>query len=144
MFFISLAYFASHLITVSISSELEQRSDFNSHVLKRVVQDLVKNAREATSHLQSSKIQIEAQSHSEGFSVSVRDEGPGIPEDFREKLFSPFFTTKEVGAGVGLALSMVRAELAQENAQIDYSRETSCTVFTIKYIREAHESRKAS
>ncbi len=37
--------------------------------------------------------------------ISVSDAGPGIPEELRERIFYPFFTTKERGSGVGLALA---------------------------------------
>jgi len=40
--------------------------------------------------------------------VSVTDDGPGIPDDVRERIFDPFFTTKPVGQGVGLGLDIVR------------------------------------
>jgi len=36
--------------------------------------------------------------------VSVRDNGPGIPEDIRPHLFEPFVTSKSTGSGLGLAL----------------------------------------
>jgi signal transduction histidine kinase len=36
--------------------------------------------------------------------IRVSDDGPGIPEAFREKLFEPFFTTKEEGTGLGLSI----------------------------------------
>jgi len=35
--------------------------------------------------------------------VAVSDSGPGVPEDLRERIFYPFFTTKQSGSGVGLA-----------------------------------------
>jgi len=41
-----------------------------------------------------------------GVEVSVRDNGSGIPDDIRDKIFQPFFTTKATGKGTGLGLSM--------------------------------------
>ena len=38
--------------------------------------------------------------------VDIEDSGPGIPENIREKLFSPFFTTKPMGKGTGLGLNI--------------------------------------
>ena len=41
-----------------------------------------------------------------GVEISVRDNGGGVPESIREKIFQPFFTTKPTGEGTGLGLSM--------------------------------------
>ena len=38
--------------------------------------------------------------------IRIRDNGPGIPPDVREKMFNPFFTTKPAGEGTGLGLSL--------------------------------------
>ncbi|HEX6892477.1 MAG TPA: ATP-binding protein, partial [Chryseolinea sp.] len=38
--------------------------------------------------------------------ISIRDNGPGIPESLKEKIFQPFFTTKPTGQGTGLGLSL--------------------------------------
>jgi signal transduction histidine kinase len=47
--------------------------------------------------------------HDEQFlSVSVQDNGSGIPEEVRRKIFEPMFTTKEVGRGTGLGLSIIQ------------------------------------
>jgi len=36
--------------------------------------------------------------------VTVVDDGPGVPDDVRDKLFDPYFTTKSSGTGLGLAI----------------------------------------
>jgi signal transduction histidine kinase len=38
--------------------------------------------------------------------ITVSDNGPGIPEEIRDKIFQPFFTTKPTGEGTGLGLSL--------------------------------------
>ena len=43
---------------------------------------------------------------SRGYGISVKDNGTGIPENIKEKIMQPFFTTKPTGEGTGLGLSM--------------------------------------
>ncbi|MDP5122089.1 MAG: HAMP domain-containing histidine kinase, partial [Spirosomaceae bacterium] len=38
--------------------------------------------------------------------ISVKDNGSGIPDSIKDKIFQPFFTTKETGKGTGLGLSL--------------------------------------
>ena len=41
-----------------------------------------------------------------GIQISVTDNGSGIPDNIKEKIFQPFFTTKPTGSGTGLGLSL--------------------------------------
>jgi two-component system C4-dicarboxylate transport sensor histidine kinase DctB len=52
------------------------------------------------------RIEIEIEAAEATLSISVHDNGPGIPDDVLPRLFEPFFTTKEMGQGLGLGLAI--------------------------------------
>ena len=49
--------------------------------------------------------------------IEVADDGPGVPEEVRDRIFSPFFTTKPRGSGLGL--SIVRKIVDAHDGRID-------------------------
>jgi signal transduction histidine kinase len=75
--------------------------------LKQVLVNLVQNAREAVSQSDRSRraeITIDVQAVDGSIVVSVSDNGPGVPEAERSRIFDPFYSTKQEMAGVGLGL----------------------------------------
>jgi signal transduction histidine kinase len=50
--------------------------------------------------------------------VAFTDDGPGIPEKDTNKIFNPFFTTKEVGKGTGLGLSICHGVISAHSGKI--------------------------
>ena len=62
------------------------------------------------------------------------DTGTGIPEEIRDKVFEPFFTTREVGKGTGQGLAIARNVIvARHNGTLTFqSQEGVGTVFTIR------------
>ena len=49
---------------------------------------------------------ISSKKTSDGIEITIRDNGPGIPAEIKDKIFQPFFTTKDTGKGTGLGLSL--------------------------------------
>jgi len=77
--------------------------------LEQVLDNLLDNARQAA----EADVPIEAKVYSRGHSLvfEVRDHGPGVPKDQRERIFDPFHTTRTRGTGLGLAVSRRIVEL---------------------------------
>jgi len=57
--------------------------------------------------------------HDERFvKVFIKDDGPGNPDDIKQNIFAPFFTTKEMGKGSGLGLDVVTRIMIQHNGEV--------------------------
>lgn len=67
--------------------------------VKRIALNLLRNAGDAGRH-----VRVSAEWARGEVVVRVRDDGPGVPEDLRRRIFRPFVTDKEQGAGLGLAI----------------------------------------
>jgi signal transduction histidine kinase len=73
----------------------------------RVLLNLINNAFQAVREVAEPKVVVATRRHgAKGIEISVKDNGPGIPENIRDKIFQPFFTTKAAGEGTGLGLSL--------------------------------------
>ncbi|MFA5810360.1 MAG: ATP-binding protein, partial [Thermoleophilia bacterium] len=77
------------------------------HQLQQVFLNLISNAEQAMLDDRSSGLlKISTRLVDDKIRIVFNDNGPGIPEEFRERIFEPFFTTKDVGRGTGLGLSI--------------------------------------
>ena len=96
---------ASAAITFNVKpSGLDVYADRD--LLEPVLINLLRNAVQATSELDTRVVEVRGQLNRRGnILIEVTDNGPGVPEDIANKIFVPFFTTREGGSGVGLALA---------------------------------------
>ena len=93
--------------------------------MEQVLFNLVKNAYESIQ--ENGEIRIITQSSSP--QLIIEDNGPGISEEIKEKLFTPFFTTKSGGQGIGLMF--VREVLLNHGCKFTFSTEAGKTRFCI-------------
>lgn len=70
--------------------------------LRRALLNLLKNGIQATP--EGGRVRASAALEGDALALVVEDDGPGIPKEKREEIFTPFFTTKQKGTGLGLAL----------------------------------------
>lgn len=92
---------AAQRITFSCSNNIIIKGD--ETLLRQALKNLLHNALDAGEKVWIT-IEEGKTSGKNGVFIAVRDNGRGIPEENLDKIFMPFYTTKEVGSGIGLAL----------------------------------------
>ena len=111
--------------------EMEITAD--EQLVEQVLINIIKNAMHALKGQKEGKIRLQAFYNKRGrHTIQVSDNGPGILPDVLEKIFIPFFTTKQSGSGIGLALSrqIMRLHAGTITASSKPDQET---VFTLTF-----------
>ena len=120
-----------HFVTSVDPESLELTAD--AEMVEQVLINLVLNSIDAVKIRHDGKVQLISRMDDRGrVIVQVIDNGIGIDEDILEKIFIPFFTTKEHGSGIGLSLSkqIMRLHRGTITAQ---SKKREETVFTLRF-----------
>ncbi|MQY56661.1 ATP-binding protein, partial [bacterium] len=118
--------------TASVDPEtLELTAD--PELTEQVLINLMLNAFQAVEGRKNSKIELNGLMDGRGrVIIQVVDNGPGIPRENLEKIFIPFFSTKEEGSGIGLSLS--RQIIRLHNGSIGVHSEPNVqTIFTLRF-----------
>jgi signal transduction histidine kinase len=123
--------FVSEGVSVKVVTDLDVvniRADRNQMI--RVFNNLIKNAIQATPEDRSTVVSIYIKRVGSKIQIDVEDNGVGIAPEKKNKIFTPYFTTKSTGTGLGLA--MVRQIVENHHGSIDFdSEEGKGTTFTI-------------
>jgi nitrogen fixation/metabolism regulation signal transduction histidine kinase len=121
-------------ISLSVSCQPEGlKSCIDPDLISQVLINLVQNATYAVSETEIKRIEISATRSQIGKTViEVKDTGKGISPDIMDKIFIPFFTTRENGSGIGLSLT--KQIISMHNGSIKVKSEPGFeTVFTIVF-----------
>ncbi len=87
--------------------------------IQQVIVNLITNAAQAIQDTaKAGRILIRARQWTDGIAIDVSDNGPGIPQTERDKIFDPFYTTKPEGTGTGLGLSISQGIVKDHGGQI--------------------------
>jgi hypothetical protein len=134
----SMQRLLSRVIAENIKIEIKLEPDLplvrvDPSQIEQVIMNLVVNARDSmpdggTLTLRTSKQDINANTSSEFKTIppgkyvllEVADTGSGIPPEIQQRMFEPFFTSKQEGKGTGLGLSTVYGILSQNRSHITY------------------------
>lgn len=99
--------------------------------ISKVWNNILTNAFHAMDN--NGKMIIKVKNEKENIVLTFSDTGCGIPEDKRDKIFTPFFTTKISGEGTGLGLDITKRVIEKHNGTIDFESEVGKgTTFIIK------------
>ena len=90
-------------------------------VLRQVLYNLIQNAADASP--QGATVHVVVRLVGEQLEIRVSDSGPGVPVELRERIFEPFFSTKDRragarGMGLGLGLALVRRSVLSSGGQV--------------------------
>ncbi len=98
--------------------------------LNQVWVNLIDNALDAVAT--GGRLDVSARRENGAVTVRIADDGPGIPDAIRERIYDPFFTTKPMGEGTGLGLDIVRRLVNRNKGTIEMESRPGRTVFTVK------------
>jgi len=123
-----------HVVDLVVDVAPGLRADLDRDQMTQVLVNLVKNGVEAMEG-RDGTVRVSAYEVEGGGRVhlAVSDQGAGIPQSARDKVFQPFFTTKSIGKGTGLGLPISYGIIKMHNGTIWFDTETDCgTTFHVE------------
>ena len=130
-------------IDMELSDKLHTLS-YDRDQIRRVIINLLENAIRAVDEKGEGRVMVATgMAVDEGMvTISVVDEGTGVPEELRDRIFEPYFSTSEEGTGLGLAIAQRVVE--EHGGVIGYAPNTpSGSVFTVKIPVDIDPGRRA-
>jgi nitrogen-specific signal transduction histidine kinase/FixJ family two-component response regulator len=123
-----------HSLQLELSTANDPQKDIqvfaDPQILQQIIFNLIINACQALKN--PGIIKIKTNKKGDFGILVIEDDGPGIPEEIRDKIFEPFFTTKRDGEGTGLGLSFCKSMLEKMGGEIAFKTSEKGTHFKVK------------
>jgi len=128
--------FPHHKITFETKSD-KTMAWADDDLLRQVLLNLVKNAGEACGEAPST-IKVGLTSTPSDHIITIKDNGPGIPEEALSRVFEAYFTTKHTGPnpGMGLGLAVCQKIIIDHGGKLSVTSRPGETVFTIRLAKD--------
>lgn len=100
--------------------------------LSQVLLNVLQNALDAIEQSPNAWIAIDFDCSDTDLKILVSNSGPRVPNEMRERLFTPFFTTKKFGHGTGLGLSISAGIVQKHNGELYLDENSQHTTFVVQ------------
>lgn len=108
----------------------------NKIKIGQVIVNLIKNSIDALSESKTPKptisVEIVRDPNDHQLILNIKDNGPGVAEQFQDQLFNPFMTTKKMGEGTGLGLSISKKIMESHQGSLHYIPQEQGSCFQMK------------
>ena len=100
-------------------TKIQLTHSVDDQLIQMVLINLIKNARESYESAENNIVSVSLAKQNQDIIISISDNGTGITEEAREKIFMPFYSTKQRGSGIGLSLSSQIMQMHNGEIRLD-------------------------
>jgi signal transduction histidine kinase len=142
----TLTLLANHLPpAVSLRRDYEPLPSVRCHLreINQALFNILKNALQAVGA--EGEITVQTRADTGGVRIGISDNGQGMPPEVVQRVFDPFFTTREVGGGTGLGLTQAYNSVKSHGGWIEVKSQVDAgSSFTLLLPRDSDEKRSVS
>ena len=123
-------------ISLSFEEEEELFIKCQKVQISQVFLNLISNSVDEIKDKEGSWIKVKLKNLDNKIQIRVEDSGSGIPIEIQNKMFLPFFTTKDVGSGTGIGLSISTGIVNSHNGKLYVDNEVKNTCIVLELPKE--------
>lgn len=126
------ARFMNHQVELRIDEKFAGEIECRDTDIAQVLLNLLNNSFDAVINTPNAWVEMRSEQIGSLLRVTITDSGTGIPQDIRNRIMEPFFTTKQIGQGAGLGLSTAQGIVRDHSGRIYLDPDCANTRFVIE------------